>query len=648
MNVLRQIKFYSENDLAVVWHLNEIRKRYLEFKEPTEYSLEQMMELYNCTLYIDKKLFLNNWDDGLKNHLQTINKSVKGKIAKYFQLADAENLSRELIDLSYIYKEDFLELFFRYKLNEKVTLDFVENWLEDKVFQTHIICRNENFVKTYEDLVLQLFLKDPSNIKIFIQKYLKKTDHNEKKLYVPKIESKVLNEILEAYIESPKANLNYLKLLVNAKSSSEFVISPELKLKAQRRSEALTEEYFSNAKSTFQMEHIVSFVPNLQEKIKGEIDPEAGMYKIELDRNLFDDTEPFSVLYNFIHMFNYIDSNGRIPFVSLESENQTLELLINVRGKTDYNDNMFFKVKEMYSQMVLTGYYQILDEQGVYLEAILEWYFNEYIKVEFGISNYILEMAPPDAKYKEKCLTLFSEMEYLLTQYDLYSKYKEIDQELLTITSNGVALNQLTSLTERKYIYMTNELKSHLWYFFSDQSTLNYISEDLNAESFYELTLNNSLTMDDFEEYHRPTLNQLIDLNYLVEDKEKIIRFKNECKMFLLKDLYENETICYKRLPLGSQREIDLLIDASLVEVGATLFSKNEQAYFNYYLNNQQFQNGLQLRNRYMHRRQVLNEEQHKQNYLIGLKLLICIVLKINEEFCIAADEKIQVNEGRV
>lgn len=107
-----------------------------------------------------------------------------------------------------------------------------------------------------------------------------------------------------------------------------------------------------------------------------------------------------------------------------------------------------------------------------------------------------------------------------------------------------------------------------------------------------------------------------------------------------MNDLYKNEVVIYKRLPKILQIELDNLISEGLVVMQSSLFSKLEQDYFDYYLNNHKFHNGLQLRNKYIHGRQVLlDEKQHKQNCLIGLKLFICIVLKINEEFCIATDE---------
>ena len=57
---------------------------------------------------------------------------------------------------------------------------------------------------------------------------------------------------------------------------------------------------------------------------------------------------------------------------------------------------------------------------------------------------------------------------------------------------------------------------------------------------------------------------------------------------------------------------------------------------FNYYLNNKRYSNGPSLRNNYAHGKlNYLNEEEHYNNYIILLRVIIMIILKINEDFCL-------------
>ena len=84
------------------------------------------------------------------------------------------------------------------------------------------------------------------------------------------------------------------------------------------------------------------------------------------------------------------------------------------------------------------------------------------------------------------------------------------------------------------------------------------------------------------------------------------------------------------------------MIKEKIVTTKSTLFSKPETNYINYLLNRAEYDNGLEIRNRYMHGIQQvnLNEEEHKQNYLILLRLFILLAIKINDDFCLNQEKE--------
>lgn len=635
---MREVKFHSEYDLSVELNLVKIEEIYNEFNIETSYTLNQILELHNCTLYIDKGLFLDKWNDDYKSSIKKINRTVKGQIARYFKELDEINIEN-LKDMHHNFKEDFLELFFRFKLDQRISREDIKRWLNEGIFSIYTVCRNKQFVSKYSDIISDLILKDITNAEIIIGKYLSRSTNNNE-LYLPTLDPERVDSLINKYIDFIEVNSNYLRLLMNAGSVSGFKVSPEIKLKAKKKLEKMTEELFS-VQGGLQFEHIVVFRKNLDVPLKADINSEKGKFRIEIDKTwLESEKDYYTIIYNFIWLFEYLDSNGRIGLVNLKSESSVLEDALGITGKFDYKTNHTFKSKEIFSQLKLNGYYDLLKNLEVELERVLEWYFNIYIKDEFNIENYIVELPSKHATYREKCLILFSEMEYILVQFDMLCKYKFINQELIAENSNGILFSQLSSLLDKKYIYPTESLQNIMFYLFSNQSSLNYIDENINGESFYELITFNEVKFDYFHNYQQMVVQQLLDSSYLIQDDLGIIRWKNKNKINLLEDLYNNEVVIFGRLPKAIQIEVNALIDEGLVLTESTLFSTLEQDYFDYYLNNHKFQNGLQLRNRYMHRRQVLLEEQHhKQNYLIGIKLLICIVLKINEEFCLAADE---------
>lgn len=87
---------------------------------------------------------------------------------------------------------------------------------------------------------------------------------------------------------------------------------------------------------------------------------------------------------------------------------------------------------------------------------------------------------------------------------------------------------------------------------------------------------------------------------------------------------------------------MDCLKKKNVIEFESSLFSRPEQNYINYFLNKSQFNNGLDLRNKYSHMQPCSedNDEIHVQNYMILLRLFIITVIKINDEFCILDELK--------
>ena len=86
------------------------------------------------------------------------------------------------------------------------------------------------------------------------------------------------------------------------------------------------------------------------------------------------------------------------------------------------------------------------------------------------------------------------------------------------------------------------------------------------------------------------------------------------------------------------------LIDSDEIRVGSSLLSELESQYFDYYLNKAEFTNGLDLRNKYIHDTGSLDENIQKQDYIVLLKLMIILVIKINEEFCLR--DRLEKGEG--
>jgi hypothetical protein len=78
----------------------------------------------------------------------------------------------------------------------------------------------------------------------------------------------------------------------------------------------------------------------------------------------------------------------------------------------------------------------------------------------------------------------------------------------------------------------------------------------------------------------------------------------------------------------------------------SSLLTGAEGDYFNYFLNRVDFSNGPNLRNRYQHGTQPSSDsdEAHFKSYLVALRLVVALVIKINDDLCLSAAEGLESN----
>ena len=143
------------------------------------------------------------------------------------------------------------------------------------------------------------------------------------------------------------------------------------------------------------------------------------------------------------------------------------------------------------------------------------------------------------------------------------------------------------------------------------------------------------MKLEDFYEYQKSDIEKLKAINaVMVEDG--YLRFNSEV-IRLLHEFYSQEVVCYH---YSKNDILDQWIKEKKVDIGNTLLSKGEADYINYYLNQAKFSNGYDLRNKYTHDTCSSDEKVQQNDYLRLLKIMVLLVIKINEEFCLKDERK--------
>lgn len=635
---MNQVKFFNTTDLAVDGNLKKAEKVILNFKENIEHKINDILELYNCTLYIENKVFLVKWSNEHIEKLKEHCKIIKGFIARYFSSINEMNIELIVETLHWQYKEDFLKLFAQYHLKDRINEEIFANILSKNLFSITQICQQQQLVEHYDIVVKHFLLEKPSNAELLFNKFIVDSRTDKKQLYLPRSLTKTeVDVLISNYIDSTEASTSYLQFIINNHNTKEFSVTDEHRWKAKKRKESLEEEIFKN-RTGVSFEYKFVLQKNAPKLVEHKLENTA--LEITYDQSYLEQELGFEViLNNFIWLFEFIDSNGRIIFVSNVSTRTSILDAIQLKAKRDYPNNRAFEVNETLTNASMALYYLFLKKQNIRLEEVLEWFFKVYLKEDFAVTDYAFTAPSEGSSYREKCRDILPEIEYVLQQFKGYVDYGMINHEMLALSSSGISYNQIPSLIKNKYIYKKDILNPIFHYLFSDQTLLGYLENpEKDSETFYDLLVEHKVHIDEFKDYQKPALKYLKDNGYIYIN-DGFLNWKNPARIKIIYELYHYNVISMYRLSDELQEEAMLMYQENLVEFESSLFTKSEQDMFDYYLNNSKFQNGPQLRNKYAHGRlgntANSNEDINYHNYLLILRLLIAIIIKINEDFCL-------------
>ena len=108
----------------------------------------------------------------------------------------------------------------------------------------------------------------------------------------------------------------------------------------------------------------------------------------------------------------------------------------------------------------------------------------------------------------------------------------------------------------------------------------------------------------------------------------------------ILKSIWEYEACSYWHHNNAERRILDDMKDKGWLVVSDNLFTKPEQDYLSYYLDNTKFTNGFAYRNLYSHGSNPHNNEpnhnEHIGAYNIFLIILTILILKIEDDLNLA------------
>ncbi|MBR3788208.1 MAG: hypothetical protein IKJ85_07425 [Firmicutes bacterium] len=628
-----RIKYYGQNDLATYHYLNHLSS----FLEETDFNqpisdINTAIEWNNVTKLLNLNIKPDNLTETSYTALQKHAKLFPRSIGRFLQTINDDNLLEVFETVDILYKSDFFELFNNYKLSKRITGVAFSSFMHEIGSYISTILQYKDISSSYNEEITNYMRSDCSCAEFLLDFHLSCRSSNKKITYylpdnlTPDIQIQIVND----YIDSEKCNPNYLQLLSTAKSSPAFPVSNELRYKAYKMNETICEKLIP-PESGFYYGGEVTFgnCADVEMDSSNPTMPKYTYSKTWLEENLDYPT----ILNNLIYLFGFVDSKMNSTFVSRKSDLSIVESTLGIKGKTEYIHGIAFSQKNIISLLQTAAYVRELSLHDINLESVIAWFFKDYLPLEFNANGFYFSPSSKGTTYREQCRNLLIEMDSVLKQFNMFVSSRGINRELFEFASEPIVFSQIKSFNEQKYGYLNDkEVSDVIFALFSDQSTIHFV-EKIGSKypNFLQMVLHENLKVTDFEEYQIPAINTLINNEYLYLNENGYIKPNIE-KAVILRDIYYDEVIridCYK-----SNTYLNTLIEEQKVVTSGTLFSKPEQDYLDYMLNMHKYSNGLDLRNKYCHGNNPIDEKVSESNYYQILKIMCLIIIKINDEFC--------------
>ena len=616
-----------------IWYFLEKAEPIINSFDPSkEYTdINEVIELYNVQELMNSGTVLKRWDDETVERLRKTCRQFSAIIGRFFSGITSSNFISSFRSLNHLYLEDFWSLVEKYKVYERVDGKVLSEMLRDKHAVLWPILEHAKIVTHYDCELADYMRFSDQSAELLLDSFLT-TD--KKKRFFPKSLSPTEYELIfSKYIDSDYPSLNYLKLILNSQNSAECPISDKLKKKARDR---------YNADANIRFKHS----PGIQYGVEigfGDIDTykEVDITNPLIPRYVYDtkwiaeNLDYPTLLNNFRYIFDQVDKCWRSNLVSLKYHMGILERSLGIKGKKEYQTGMQFEIIKMTALGQIQGYRNFLSENGIEIEKVFQWFFCEYLKNEFNASGFSFTASSTGTSYVERIRNIASEMDGVLKQFRSFLEDGYIDRELLEMSSGHIVVSQLGSFFRDKYAYANSEeINSEMFLMFSDQSRLTYTEKtETKYSAFCDMLANESMSMEDFAAYQTESIKWLISRAVLYIDDQQNLSLAVE-KCVILKDLYIHEVIC-PHYYISFRKTLDGMISSGDLRFESTLFSKPEQDYLNYMLNKSEFDNGLDLRNKYLHGTNSLDDETQERDYNYLLLIVVLIIMKINEEFCL-------------
>lgn len=644
--------------MSVGYNLSIAEKRIKEIAEgniPSE--IDGVVELWHIRQLFRENCRLQKWTDEEYNQLKAKVDGFDNIIAQFFNQINPDNFRKEYESLQWGYKKTFWGIIDSFKLYKKINKNILREISADNPNSLHDVLSCKGLVEKFKGTIREVLLNDNKSAELLLEEYTKKRDRHESQLFFPSnltIADK--EQIIDNYLDGKQPNLNYVRLILQVKNSNDGIkLSPQTRLKAERLASKINDEYWkNNPGAAFHWSTDIYFTDEAEQALEVSFDDSCNNIKYTYSVKYIEGCNNIQRIGNCASYFGWLNEHWLLNLVNKSCQTNTIEQILIDTGRFSYQTNSLFQQKNWLALYQLHGYNNVLKKLNSSFETELKQFYEIYLKDEFGYPGLAISFPREDYSALEKCRILCPELDNVVKQYNVFVENDDIDKDLIRLSS-PVKVEDGVSLFKYKYYELVdgnNELCFILWDLFgASNSLLSYVEpfKEKNYHSFVDLLQNEDKVLyNNYQDFQKPNIDRLIDKSIISVDNEGALHITNDKRIGVLKELWEYRVCSYWHYDEPEQQYLDELCTKGWVTKDGHLLSEPERDYFSYYLDNSKFTNGPALRNHYAHGSNppADDENTHMEVYLVFLRLLTIIIIKIYDDLWLAR-KAIAINDTK-
>lgn len=613
--------------------MEKVVKTYEEGRQPA--SINDYLEMFHIVQFVEHGKYPEGWDESRVSGI----KQYKAKVAAYFSQLKSEDFPVFYKDADIEYVSTIWQIIDQFKIKGLITENELREILKDETWRLRDLLEFRWIVENNNGLLTQLLKENGNTAEWLLDQYVAEDKFgNKTTLFFPKsLSLQDKDEIIHRYVNSDDANLNYVRLVLQAKRSSEFSLSPQTIKDARIRERELNEEVLK-----YGCVHVTSYGVTLTNKLDAPVKElqkkEDGSSLLVYNKNLIDACQYSFIIYYCGMVFEFTDEYGFISLISKMSDADTIERVVGLVAQNAYFITSVFRIGEDIAHLQMQALEAALKDTDRSIEGAIKFFYEDYLKSVYGYDGFSLTLPKKDDNLILKIRSLAIEMDSVAHQYNCYVKHGSIDQDIIELEA-PCKITETKSLISHRYC-VQNKNNNDVWYlirlFFGSQSMLHYVEpcKDMHLSNFYALLKKGiDVKYNSYKFYQKQDIDYLIKNGYLLIDEHGILRCDKMKEIEILRHLYTYGACSYWGYPKEERAILDEMVLKGWIEYDNYLLSPAERDYFSYYLNNEKFTNGPAIRNNYAHgTTPSYSEKKHMQNYLQLLVLFIMLLLKISED----------------